>query len=71
MWTTFFLRSKSLWQWYCTMLAVLVRDYRLSHLFIHSLYSRLHRRYYTRSVTNSRTVEFSTPFLFEGQLITS
>jgi hypothetical protein len=37
---------------YCTVLAVLVRDNRLSHLIFHALYSRLHRRYYTRSVTN-------------------
>jgi hypothetical protein len=39
--------------WYCTVLAVLVRDDRLSHLIVHTFYSRLHRRYYNCSVTTS------------------
>jgi hypothetical protein len=42
---------------YCTVLAVLVGDNRLGHSIFHSLYFRLHRRYYTTvelELSNSR-----------------
>jgi hypothetical protein len=56
---------------YCTVLAVLVEDNRLSHAIVHtSFIPDFNGRSYNRSITNSRTVELSTPSLFEGQLIT-
>jgi hypothetical protein len=50
--------------WYCTVLAVLVGNDRLSHsIFTLFIYFRLHRRYYTTvelELSNSRTLEPST-----------
>jgi hypothetical protein len=36
---------------YCTVLAVLVRDYRLSHLFIHTFIPDYTSRHYSQYIT--------------------